>query len=109
MIFFCKRLKFVKFFTFSDGSCLVVVQLLTILPKIKNGQQCEIILNELTQDRTEYRKDFSDEITNALQNTYFVDKPDKIIPSNKKYLVRVKVDNLFSQLSDDYNGPNVEI
>jgi len=81
----------------------------TINPKIQEKQKSELVLIEVSSERNEFSVDFTNELPNAIGNTYFVDKPQGITAPAKKYLTRVKVDNLFSQISDDYKSPNIDL
>ena len=40
---------------------------------------------------------------------YFIDRPENIKNEGKEYLVRVKIDNLMSQTSEDLKAPSLVI
>jgi len=86
-----------------------------ILPAIQKGQKCYLVLTEImdiasTTSGKEYVIDFTDGVeSESLGNMYFIDKPLNLLREGKKYLVRVKIDNLMSFIADDYKTPMLEI
>ena len=77
----------------------------SVEPNILDKQESQLILTAQNDTGKAYSIEFSKE--NLQAGVYSVDKPTG--SSGSKYLVRVKVDNLYSQISDDYQSPNIDI
>ncbi|MBK7465767.1 MAG: hypothetical protein IPJ43_02530 [Saprospiraceae bacterium] len=70
----------------------------------------EIMDPNSTEKGREGITEFTDSIDEAsLGNMYFIDRPENIKNEGKEYLVRVKIDNLMSQTSEDLKAPSLVI